>query len=159
MEVPFPPFTKEIGEEILVVPFPPVDATEALQSPVCAISPEVQRKFFNMFSRKEGGLRKIHELRTQQDECSKKIDALRVQKSRIVGQIGERVAESGGFDLCLFLNDQIGVLVEEKNGDAGALEHMRSEILGYVKRLLDERDEPVDSTARATLLRGRGDEC
>ena len=62
--------------------------------------------------------------------CFKKIDALRVQKSGISGQIGDRVAESGGFDPCLLLNDEIGC--------AAALRtHMRSEplkVLDHVKR-------------------------
>ena len=35
-------------------------------------------------------------------------DAWRVEKSRILGQVGDRVAESGGFDPRLFLNEQIG---------------------------------------------------
>ena len=43
--------------------------------------------------------------------------------------MGDRVAESGGFDPCLLLNDQIGVLIEEKKGQVAALEHMRSERL------------------------------
>ena len=64
-----------------------------------------------MFSGKEAGLTEIHKLRTQLDESSKKIDTLRVQKSRILGQIGNRLAESGGFDPWHLLNDQIGVLV------------------------------------------------
>ena len=104
-----------------------------------------------MFSGKEAGLTEIHKLRTQLDESSKKIGALRVQKSRILGQIGNRLVDSGGFDPWHLLNDQIGVLVGEKMGYAAALEHPRSEhlnVLDDVKRLLDQ-----------TLLRGRGDEC
>ena len=34
---------------------------------------------------------------------SKKTDALWVQKSRILVQVGDRVADSGGFDPCLLL--------------------------------------------------------
>ena len=58
------------------------------------------------------------------------MDKSRVQKSRILGQIGNRLAESGGFNPWHLLNDQIGVLMEEKKGYAAALEHPRSECFG-----------------------------
>ena len=67
-----------------------------------------------MYSRKEEFLTKKHELGMQFDECAKKIGALLEQKSGILGQVGDRVAESGGFDPCLLLNEQMGVLMEEK---------------------------------------------
>ena len=67
-------------------------------------------KYFDMFTGKEEFLTKTHELRMQLDERSKKIHAWRDQKSGILGQVGDRVAESGGFDPCLFLNEQVGVL-------------------------------------------------
>ena len=38
-----------------------------------------------------------------------KIDALREEKSRILGQVGDQ-----GLDSCLLLNSQMGVLMEEK---------------------------------------------
>ena len=98
-----------------------------------------------MFSGKEAGLTEIHKLRTQLDESSKKIDTLRVQKSRILGQIGNRLAESGGFDPWHLLNDQIGVLVGRRMPLPWS-EHLN--VLDDVKRLSDQ-----------TLLCGRGDEC
>ena len=57
---------------------------------------------------------KKDKLRAKLDKRSKKNDTLRVQKSTVAGQIGDRVAESGGVDPCPFLNDPIGVLMEEK---------------------------------------------
>ena len=36
-------------------------------------------------------------------------------------------AESGGFNPCLFLNEQMGVLIEEKKGYAIAFGHFMSE--------------------------------
>ena len=40
--VRIPRITEEIGEEIVDVPIPPVDATEALQLQVCAMPNEIQ---------------------------------------------------------------------------------------------------------------------
>ena len=52
-----------IDEEMVEVPpVPPVGATEALQSQIRAISQELLRKFFNMFSTKEAGLAKMRKL-------------------------------------------------------------------------------------------------
>ena len=85
---------------------------------------------------------KIDELRTQVDEMSKKMNALRVQKSRNSDQVGDRVAESGGFDPCLLLNTQIGVLMDEKKGKTAALDRLMSErqnVLDYVKGLQEQR--------------------
>ena len=87
---------------------------------VRAISNEIQGKYSG-----EGEfLTRKHELGMQLDECSKKIDALREQKTWILGQVGDRVADSGfernkpevsecnkkeeemkGFDPCLLLNE------------------------------------------------------
>ena len=47
-----------------------------------------------MFSSKEEILTEQHELKVQLEECSKKIDALRKQKSEILGLVGDNVAES-----------------------------------------------------------------
>ena len=80
-----------------------------------------------MFSGKEKCLTEIHELGMQPDGCCKEIHALQEQKSGIWGQVGGRVAESGGFDPCLLVNDEIGVLMEEKKGCAAVFEHLMSE--------------------------------
>ena len=63
-----------------------------------------------MFSDKEEFLTQTHELKIQLEESFKKIDAPRVQKSRILDQVEDHAVEGGGFDSCLTLNDQIGVL-------------------------------------------------
>ena len=78
VEVLLPQITKDIGEEIVDVPVPQVDASEVLQLQVCAISTEIQGKY----SGKEEFRPKKHELRMQQDECSKKIDASWEQKDK-----------------------------------------------------------------------------
>ena len=57
---------------------------------------------------------------------------------------GDRVAESGGFDSCLFLNEQMGVVMEEKKDFAAAFHHLTSErrnVTGYIKGLVDQPDE------------------
>ena len=111
VEVLLPQITTDIGEEIVDVTVPPVDASEVFQLQVCAISTEIQGNY----SGKEEFLPKKHELRMQQDECFKKIDALWEQKIRgVLDKGGDRVAESGGFDSSLLLNEQMGVLMEEK---------------------------------------------
>ena len=74
----------------------------------------IDEQMEEMFSSKEEFLTKMEELRTQLDERPKKIDALWVHKSRILGQIEDHVAEGGGSDPCLILHRQIGVLMEEK---------------------------------------------
>uniref|UniRef100_A0A7S1AJB0 Uncharacterized protein n=1 Tax=Noctiluca scintillans TaxID=2966 RepID=A0A7S1AJB0_NOCSC len=66
------------------------NAIEALQVQVRAISNEIQGKS----SGKDEFLTKKNELRFHLDECSKKIDALQEQKSGILGQVGDRVAEN-----------------------------------------------------------------
>ena len=69
-----------------------------------------------------------------------------VQKSRILGQIEDHVAEGGGFDPCLLLNDQIDVLMEEKTGHAAALENLMSEcqkVSDNVKGLFELRTQLV----------------
>ena len=66
-----------------------------------------------------------------------KIDALREKKSWIMGQVGDRVAESGGFDPCLLSNIQTGVLMEEKQGYATALKQLMSELLSEHRNVLD----------------------
>ena len=111
MEVPIPQITEETGEEIVDVSVPPVDAIEALQLPVCATSNEIQRKYFDMFSGQEEFLTKIHELRMQLDAHFKTLDVLRVRKTktRVLDQVENLVAESGRFDPCLFLKEQIVV--------------------------------------------------
>ena len=55
------------------------------------MSNEIQGKY----SSKEKFLTKQDKVRMQLDERSKKIDELRGQKSGILGQVGDRVAESG----------------------------------------------------------------
>ena len=80
----------------------------------------------------------------QQDESSTKIHALRAQKSRILGQVGDRVAVVGGFYPCLLYTEQIRVLMEEKKGYAAALGHLMSErqnVLDYVKKLQEPREQ------------------
>ena len=78
----------------------------------------IDEQIEDMFSSKEEFLTKMDELRTQLDERSKKDDAFWVQKSRILGQIEDHVAEGGGFDPCLLKKDQVGVLMEEEKGCA-----------------------------------------
>ena len=114
---------------------PPIDATAALQSQVCAISHELQRKFFNMPSGKEACLTQRDESRAQLDERSKKIDALRFQKSRILCQIGDRFAGESWVR---------SVSPSERPEWAAAVDHKRSEhlkVLDYDNSLLDQRDE------------------
>jgi chromosome segregation ATPase len=65
------------------------NAIEALQAQIRAISSEIQGKS----SGKEEFLMKKNELRMHLDECSKKLDALQEQKTGILGQVGDRVAE------------------------------------------------------------------
>ena len=157
-EVPSPQNKEKIVEEIVDVPVPPVDALEAFQLQVFAMYNEIQEKYFDMFS-------KMKEWRMQLGDISKKIDALQVQESRIFGQVGDRVAESGGFAPRLFLNGRLGVLMEEKQGYAAAIDHLVSErhnILDYVKGLQEQREQlnqsliqnskmgPVDSTGRSS---------
>ena len=52
-------------------------------------------RFRSKYASKEEFLTKQDKLRMQLDERSKKIDELRGQKSGILGQVGDRVAESG----------------------------------------------------------------
>ena len=49
--------------------------------------------------------------RAQLDEMSKKINALRCQKSGNLDQVGDRVAESGGSIRVFLLNEQIDDLI------------------------------------------------
>ena len=65
------------------------NAFEALQFQVCVISNQNQERCFG----NEKFVTKKHELKLLQDECSKKIDALREHESWILGQVGDRVAE------------------------------------------------------------------
>ena len=87
----------------------------------------IDKQMVEVFSGKEEFLTKMDELRTQLDQPSKKIDALWVHKARILDQIEDRFAEGGCFDPCLFLNDEIRFLMEEKKGYAAALERLMSE--------------------------------
>ena len=69
---------RTFGEEIVDVTVPPVDAIEAFQLQVCAISNKIQWKCSDMHSGKEEFLTKKYELKMHLNVCSKKIDALRV---------------------------------------------------------------------------------
>ena len=89
-----------------------------------------EQQVVEVFSGEEELLTQTHEFKMQLDESSKKIDALRDYESMILGQTGDRVAESGGFDPCPFC--------------AAALEHLRSErqnVLDHVKGLLAQREQ------------------
>ena len=61
-----------------------------------------------------------------------------------MGQVGDRVAESGRVRSVSFLNGQIGVLMEEKKGYATALDHLMSErqnVLDPVKGLQEQHEQ------------------
>ena len=62
-----------------------------------------------VYSGKEEFLTKTGVENMQPIKNSKKMDTLWVQKSRILDQIEDHVAEGGVFDLRLPLNDQVGV--------------------------------------------------
>ena len=92
--------SERICEQVVDVPVPQVDmqeitnAIEALHFQSRAISDELQGKYSDVFSGKEGSvLSKKHVFKMQLYECSKKIDALREQNSGILGRVGDRVAE------------------------------------------------------------------
>ena len=74
---------------------PQNDVLEALQFQLLAISQKDQRKRSDVESGKEENFTDAHELKKRFDECNTKIDALREPKIRILGQVGDRVAQSG----------------------------------------------------------------
>ena len=82
---------QRIDEQLVEVPVPPVlegireitNAIVALQFQVRAISNEIQGRY----SSKEEFSTKTNEVTLRFDECNKKIDALRKQKSEFLGQV------------------------------------------------------------------------
>ena len=117
-----------------VVDVPPF-AEETVE--MVRLTPQERVQVVEVFSGKEELLIQTHELKMQLAEMSKIIVALWVQKSRTLGQVGDRVAESGGFDPCLPLNDPIHVLKKEMKGYAAALERLMSES----QKVLDFRSD------------------
>ena len=83
-----------------------------------------------VFSGNEEFMTKAQLLSVQLENIFKRMGALWVRKSGILDQIEDHVAQGGGFDLRLLLNDQIGVLMEE-----------RQEVLDNVKGLLDQCEQ------------------
>ena len=91
---------------------PQDDVLEALQFQLLAISQKDQRKRTDVKSGKEEFFTDAHELKKRFDERNQKIDALWEPKIRILGHVGDRVAQSG-----LEINKPCGVGVQEREGD------------------------------------------
>ena len=81
--------------KVVDVLVPQNDVLEAPQFQLLAISQKDQRKRSDVESGKEENFTDAYELKKRFDECNTKIDALREPKIRILGQVGDRVAQSG----------------------------------------------------------------